>query len=213
MARSKEKKAAYNKEYRAAHKPEIAAYLVAHRQETLARWRAYHLTHKTEIAARHKAYRAAHREAYLDRDRAYRATHPEAKRASARAYHAAHREELRAYQRAYYAAHTEDACAWARAYRRTEKGRQVGREGSRKRRALKRQTAQIAPDSVLTQQQWAEIIRLSKGKCYWCGKKVGEITQDHVIPLSKGGLHVAENVVASCLSCNCSKGAKIVTLF
>ena len=33
------------------------------------------------------------------------------------------------------------------------------------------------------------------------------------MPLSKGGHHERENVVAACRSCNSSKGAKILTLF
>ena len=38
-------------------------------------------------------------------------------------------------------------------------------------------------------------------------------TMGHVIPVSKGGLHVAENVVGACDRCNKKKHDKIVTLF
>lgn len=39
--------------------------------------------------------------------------------------------------------------------------------------------------------------------CQYCGSKAENI--DHVIPRSKGGLHIWENVVASCRRCNGNK--------
>lgn len=45
--------------------------------------------------------------------------------------------------------------------------------------------------------------------CMYCGDHFsrGELTRDHVIPLSKGGRDVWENVVSACLSCNVGKGS------
>jgi len=43
--------------------------------------------------------------------------------------------------------------------------------------------------------------------CFYCGAK-GKMTIDHVIPISRGGKHVADNIVPACQSCNSSKGAK-----
>lgn len=47
-------------------------------------------------------------------------------------------------------------------------------------------------------------------ECQYCGKKVSEkkLTVDHVVPLSRGGRHEWENVVAACSSCNNRKGNK-----
>lgn len=41
-------------------------------------------------------------------------------------------------------------------------------------------------------------------ECHWCGCGVGPNTMeiDHYIPLSRGGLHSASNLVASCTRCN-----------
>ena len=48
-----------------------------------------------------------------------------------------------------------------------------------------------------------------KGRCYWCGKKVGDTYHvDHVIPLDKGGSNGPENLVIACPVCNLSKGSK-----
>jgi len=49
------------------------------------------------------------------------------------------------------------------------------------------------------------------GKCQYCSKKlsVKECTIDHVIPKSKNGPHVWENVVIACRKCNQKKGSKL----
>jgi 5-methylcytosine-specific restriction endonuclease McrA len=46
--------------------------------------------------------------------------------------------------------------------------------------------------------------------CQYCGRHGHELTIDHVIPRSRGGLHIWENVVASCKTCNHRKGGKSV---
>lgn len=44
--------------------------------------------------------------------------------------------------------------------------------------------------------------------CMYCGehKPRGQLTRDHVHPVSKGGLDIWENVVAACIHCNSRKG-------
>jgi len=44
--------------------------------------------------------------------------------------------------------------------------------------------------------------------CLYCGEHFsrGELTRDHVVPLSKGGRDSWENVVTACLACNVRKG-------
>lgn len=46
--------------------------------------------------------------------------------------------------------------------------------------------------------------------CQYCGRRGGDLTIDHVIPRSRGGLHVWENVVSACRQCNHRKGGKSV---
>jgi 5-methylcytosine-specific restriction endonuclease McrA len=43
--------------------------------------------------------------------------------------------------------------------------------------------------------------------CQYCGAK-GDLTFDHVIPRSRGGITSWENVVAACGRCNLAKGSK-----
>jgi 5-methylcytosine-specific restriction endonuclease McrA len=58
----------------------------------------------------------------------------------------------------------------------------------------------------------AEIVARDNSTCYLCGLWLNdnEIHLDHVIPVSKGGLHDPSNIKVACAYCNLSKGAKIL---
>ena len=43
-------------------------------------------------------------------------------------------------------------------------------------------------------------------KCVYCGSAGGRLTLDHVVPRSRGGDSVWENVVTACAPCNLRKG-------
>src|SRR3954454_1753926 len=43
-------------------------------------------------------------------------------------------------------------------------------------------------------------------RCVYCGTTAGRLTLDHVIPRSRGGESVWENVVTACAPCNLRKG-------
>src|SRR5216684_4152280 len=43
-------------------------------------------------------------------------------------------------------------------------------------------------------------------RCVYCGSTAGRLTLDHVIPRSRGGESVWENVVTACAPCNHHKG-------
>jgi len=54
------------------------------------------------------------------------------------------------------------------------------------------------------------IYRRDRNTCQYCGRtfKPEELNIDHVLPLSRGGKNIWENVVCSCISCNLRKGNK-----
>jgi len=57
----------------------------------------------------------------------------------------------------------------------------------------------ITRKAVLARDAWT---------CQYCGRQAAGLTVDHVIPRSRGGLSVWENIVASCAPCNRKKGNK-----
>src|SRR6266704_4933465 len=47
-------------------------------------------------------------------------------------------------------------------------------------------------------------------RCVYCGSTSGRLTLDHVVPRSRGGDSVWENVVTSCAPCNLRKGDRLL---
>jgi 5-methylcytosine-specific restriction endonuclease McrA len=53
-----------------------------------------------------------------------------------------------------------------------------------------------------------EVLRRDEYTCQYCGHHASNLTIDHVVPRHLGGLHVWENLVAACPSCNHRKGGR-----
>ncbi len=51
-----------------------------------------------------------------------------------------------------------------------------------------------------------------RNTCLYCGKHRtdGELTRDHVVPVSRGGADLWDNVVAACKRCNHFKGSRLL---
>lgn len=65
---------------------------------------------------------------------------------------------------------------------------------------------------TVDREAWVKVMDFYGNKCLSCGKLDSEskITMDHVIPLSRGGMHSVENLQPLCLSCNARKHAKTI---
>ena len=72
----------------------------------------------------------------------------------------------------------------------------------KRRKALERG----ATISDFTAEQWLHLKMAFGQRCAYCHKKK-PLTQDHVIPLVRGGNHTASNIVPACQSCNSRKSA------
>ena len=53
-----------------------------------------------------------------------------------------------------------------------------------------------------------EIFRRDNYTCQYCGRKVPNLTIDHVMPRHLGGAHLWTNVVTACAMCNHQKGGR-----
>jgi hypothetical protein len=85
---------------------------------------------------------------------------------------------------------------WAK----TEKGKQTRKTLEQSRRAKKKKI--IVLYSV---KDWRECLKYFDNKDAYTGLLMEKPSQDHVIPLSKGGLHVKSNVIPCELNINCKK--------
>lgn len=177
-----------------AHNPEKS-------RASSAKWKAANLENARARGAAWRAVnpRAANPEKYRDREAAYRAANPEKYRVRAAAWRAANHEKARAYAAARHARNPANRraanAAWAAA--NPEAVRQI----KRRRRARKNGNG-IEP---FAPGQWASIVAFYGGCCAYCGTSSDRPTQDHVVPLARGGPHAPHNVVPACAGCNGKK--------
>ncbi len=124
---------------------------------------------------------------------------------------AAHREEIRARHALKYARDRERHIAYSTSWAVRNPERR--RENEAARRARKRGAV-----SARTTEEKKGIARVyeiaqsqSRVRCYLCGKwiPIGLRHVDHVIPLSRGGKHLASNLAVACARCNTSKYARL----
>lgn len=160
-------------------------YYLAHREQMIAQDMERYFKHRAEILVKFKARYAANRDKRLAHDKAWRASNPEKVRARQAAYYVAHHEQVAAQQLGYRRAHPEQARA-DHARRRLRIGKSRGQK--------------------LQPGEWEAILRTYSYRCAYCGFKHKRLTMDHVVPVSKGGKHVASNIVPACKPCNSKKG-------
>jgi 5-methylcytosine-specific restriction endonuclease McrA len=126
---------------------------------------------------------------------------PERFRKRTRDYYRRNGEEVRAKKRAIEKAFPEKTRAKRRAYEdRT-------RQKTRTRKALHQRVRKHrlrANGGDLTASEWEKIVARYGGCCLRCGA-TGNITIDHVVPISAGGANCAANVQPLCGSCNSVK--------
>lgn len=77
---------------------------------------------------------------------------------------------------------------------------------NRRRRAIKR-----GAEGSHTLQDWEKLKELNNFTCVICERFEPEVklTEDHIVPLSKGGVDSIDNIQPLCRSCNARKGNRI----
>lgn len=102
--------------------------------------------------------------------------------------------------RKYYQINKERENKRSSEYRKSHKDRVNTMNQTRK--AIKSQLP-----STLTAEQWEAIKKYFGDKCAYCGCDK-TLTQEHFVPLSKGGEYTHNNIIPVCKSCNSSKHDK-----
>ena len=144
---------------------------------------------------------------------------PEEKRERNRAHYLSNKEKIKAKSTAWNQANAarvrENHSRWVDSNR--DKVRAIGRDYASKNldkclanvhRRNARKRAATSPLCTVTAAVIAERFALTKG-CAYCGADE-DLTADHVVALSDGGLHVPSNLVGACSTCNCKKHARPV---
>ena len=124
-----------------------------------------------------------------------------------REYNKRRKEEIHDYNKKYYTKNSEDiknrVKIWCK--NNPEKLRDLRRRCIHIRNARKRLLI-----SNFSKKDWEECKEYFKNEngileCAYCGKELKRATQEHFIPLSKGGNYTKNNIIPVCGSCNSSK--------
>lgn len=184
-------------------------------RESKSRWARNHPQNGRDKFARH--YKK-HRPEILERSRKWREDNPEKEREKKRRYRLRHPDKVKAEKRAYYLRHRDEIKAKARDDYRRRRGTlalKVRRSRYRKTEAHKRvqrhyQARKRGAKGQHTAAQWSARIQFYGWRCVYCSVKLtpSTVTQDHRIPLAKGGTQFAANLVPACNLCNATKGAR-----
>ncbi len=151
---------------------------------------------------------ARNRERINAAQRRWRAVNIDRRREHTRRYNKKHRVKLAAKQAARRKVSDTIIAKERRANRRyRERHADLLAWRSRARRAIK-----CGVGADLPYETWMELRRSYNELCVYCGERK-PLTQDHVTPLTHGGLHNALNVVPACKHCNSSKGARPLLVF
>ena len=119
-------------------------------------------------------------------------------------------EYQKKYNKEYYIENKVKLLEYQKQHNKTENGKANHQRANTKRRARMREII-----NTLTTEEWLNILKEHNYKCVYCGCEFGEDTlptKDHIIPISKGGDNIKENIIPACRSCNSRKRDKILNI-
>lgn len=168
------------------------------------RKRLYYQANKELFRTRRAAWASANKEKLLEYGREYYRRNPERMRLKRERS----RERMREYSKRWYEANKEKRQQQIKQYRldNPEWHRQIVNSIARRRRVKKKGAL-----GSHTYKEWEYLKFLYDYICPKCLRKEPEIqlTEDHKIPLSKGGTDYIDNIQPLCGVCNSSKNSKI----
>jgi len=195
--KNKEKMLEYNKQYYINNKEKMAQYKrnwaknnEEKRKKYMGKW---YIEHKDYCAERSRKYHQEHKEQIKE---------------NRKIYYKENREQFLKYVKKNREENKEHFKKYLKSYLKTDKGKAAAQRGRTKRRARERNII-----NTLTSEEWVDILKQYNYKCAYGGCKFDENNppaRDHVIPISKGGDNIKENVVPACQSCNSKKRDKWV---
>jgi hypothetical protein len=209
LEREQERRRKYNE----GHREQRAQYRAANLERIQAEGRTYYWAHTEES----KAWRKENSAKIVARVKRWQDENPDRVQAHRNARYAKRRDEINAAARRRYAENPEPRCASLAKYR-TEHPERLKATQRRHRQAhpgydipyTQRRRAKLrgVPVNDFTPKQWQEVKEYFNHVCAYCGAEGVTLTQDHLIPIARGGHHTMSNVVPACLSCNCRKHDK-----
>jgi 5-methylcytosine-specific restriction endonuclease McrA len=79
-------------------------------------------------------------------------------------------------------------------------------------RAYGKRRQELVAQSDFTFDDWLTTLAAFNHCCAYCLRGDRPLTMDHMNPISRGGLHTADNIIPACRSCNSKKGDRSILL-
>lgn len=110
----------------------------------------------------------------------------------------------------YYNSNKDNVLTQQKRYRASQQGKAI----SQKVEAQRYLQVKSTRDGSITSETLEMLYEAQNGECYICGCDLTQLKRrnqhlDHIVPLSKGGNHILNNVAWSCASCNFKKSNNI----
>lgn len=160
-------------------------------------------------------YQRLYYEINKDKKRVYYLEHRDEKIAAERRRRLADPERFREYNRQFHLKRSKSRKVYMKEWRKNnpdyqrnwnkqnpDKKKEIDRRKDIKRRARKlNQVGEVSPD--IEEVLWLK----QEGLCYYCNASLDETGRhlEHMVPISRGGLHEDKNLCLSCPSCNWHK--------
>ena len=173
----------YGKNYRANNKEKIKLYSDRRKEERKEYDRIYFLKNKERLTERNKQYREENGDRTREQKKLYRSIN---------------KDKLYEHKKVYVSTHKEQVARTSKKFRKNNT--EYYRMHCNNRRARKRKLPH-----TLTVEQWGQVKERFNGKCAYCEKEK-DLTQEHFVPIAKGGEYTHNNIIPACQSCNSSKG-------
>lgn len=168
----------------------------------------YYKNHFEEISKKKKQNYLDNRKVILYRAIKWQKENREYRKKYLRNYYDINKEKIISNNKLWRKNNPEKRKAFDKKWRKTDKGKANSIRGVTKRRARNKNII-----NTLTAEEWIYILKKYKFRCAYCGKDFtlfDKETHDHIIPISKGGHNIKENVVPACRSCNSKKHDKLI---
>ena len=158
-----------------------------------------------------KKWREENKEHCREYDKKWREEHKEHHNEYCKRYHKENKEYSNKYSKQHYQDNREKNLEYGKKYLRTEEGKANTQRRHSRIRAKGRKII-----NTLTAGEWLDILEKHNFKCAYCGKDLFNLfarpERDHVIPISRGGDNIKENIIPACHSCNVKKHNKLIKI-
>jgi 5-methylcytosine-specific restriction endonuclease McrA len=166
----------------------------------LEKSKQYGIDNKATRSNHHKQYVKDNAEHFREYIKKWQAENHDKVLEAGRRHNEKHKAEVIEYRKRYRETHREALIEWFKQYNLDN--REIKTISTQRYRARK-----LLLPSTLTSKQWETIKQHFNNKCAYCGKEL-PLSQDHFIAIKSSGEYGLNNIVASCRSCNSSKGSK-----